>query len=1217
MILQTLSFRIFALVFFSICLGLAPNNYAHAQLFKKSKKKTEKEASTPKISKADSIKAVRAQRLDSIKNAQKAYFEELKKERQAKLDSTRKAQKAYNDSVQAARKHVLDSTRIAQKNYFDSVKLVRQQKLDSMKAVRQRVADSLRVIREYKQSKHYKDSVAAFRQARVDSIQAVRKAYFDSVRTERKRIMDSTLAVRKAYIDSIKAIQKKRSDSLAVVRAYRQSKRYKDSVQIVRKLRLDSMRAVRKQYFDSLAKERKRVNDSTIAVRKAFLDSMTTARNKYLDSVKAVRKIRSDSLAKLKEEREKERKLRRKNREKSRELALELKIKKKREAWSNEKMLKKKWSLPRQVIQNTFSRYNYYFNADKKMDEAIRNMLRFRQENYDSLLALYPFDPDRDSTVLAPDMDSIIQKASLGIQIHDPRTKWGDDLYLLLGQAYYYKGDYKNAAASFQYIVSLREKRKKKKNRSRKKSSSIVEKEDKGVMSVIKHRSVHNQAILWLARTYTESHKEGEAESVLDLIENDPNFPESLRGRLALEKAYIALSDGDYKGATEHLVKVSSDDKLPKWIRRRASYINGQLLQEQGEYVASAESFRKTIKLHPNIDMDFYARKNLAYSYMLSGTEQEKATAMLEKVLKDGKYAKYYEQVYFVLGQLAVNNNNTEEGIAYLEKSINSAKSSAEQKGKSFALLGNVYYNTRAYENAKNAYDSAAQFATAVPDDTFMSVAIKRGAVLEELTTPLRVIRHNDSLLDLSMKSPKEQKIIVRKYIKMLERRIADSIFQAENAGLNSIAKNGNNRRGNYANWYFSNPSQLQKGYNAFKQKWGNRELTDNWRRLSAGGFSGQSGNESSESESGEEVDENGIPTEESLLAAIPKAGEEQDEKLKEIRQAYIDVANAYVQALEDYPPAVHTLDTLNSRFPNHEHKAEELYIRYIIDLREGNLDKANEYSQHLLKDYSDTEWAKLVQPKEKEEVIKTDVSVANYYDETYQSLMNRDFAVVLTRARQGQKLYKDTVYNNRFRIMEAIALAGSGEYEYADSLLTDFMSTKPSSSLRTWAEAVLRYINKNKAANIGGKTTTATPSKPKQQAANIPKAQAPSNAPVAYKYDAKENHYVLFAFQQMEQRAMGVKAAVNDFNQFKFSSLKLSTDISMISAKQGVVQVKNFNGVSQAKIYIRMLQSTKQIFREYQKGEYELIMISESNYKKLLVDKDLAPYLKFYQSKY
>ncbi len=1203
----------------------ALQNDAHAQILKNlfGGDKEKKEQKTPKASsgnsRADSIRQARQRVLDSTKAARQNYFDSLKTVRQQKLDSTRTAQKKYNDSIQAARQHVLDSTRTAQKAYFDSVRTVRQHKLDSMKAVRQRVADSLRVIREYRQSNRYKDSVAAIRKARVDSIQTVRKAYFDSVRTERKRVMDSTIAVRKAYIDSIKAVQKKRADSLAVIRKYRQSDRYKDSVQVVRKMRLDSIRAERKAYYDSVAKERKRVNDSTIAVRKASLDSMAAVRRAYTDSIKAVRKVRSDSLAKLREEKTKERKAKAKQREKNKQLALELKIKKKREAWSNEQMLKKKWSPPRQVLQNTFTRYNYYFNADRKMDEAIKNMLRFRKENYDSLLALYPFDPDRDSSVLAPDMDSIIQKASVGIQIHDPRTKWGDDLYLLLGQAYYYKGDYENASSSFRYVVSLREKRKKKKNkssRSRSKSKgpkSIVEEEDKGVLKVIKHRSVHNQAILWLARTYTEAHKEGEAESVLDLIENDPNFPDALKGRLALEKAYIRLSDGDRRGASEYLTQVATDKKLPDWVRRRGAYINGQILQEQGDYITSAESFKQSLKLHPDIDMDFYARKNMAYSYMLSNDEEREKEAIvtLEKVLKDGKYRQYYEQVYFVLGQLAVSSGNTEDGIAYLQKGIQATKSTPEQKGRSFAMLGNVYYDLRQYENAKNSYDSAVQFITSLPDDTLMDIAVKRGGVLENITQPIRLIRTNDSLLALAAMTPKEQRSVVRKYIKAEEKRIADSIFQAENAGVNAQLRNSSGRKGNYANWYFSNPSLMQKGYNSFKQKWGNRELNDNWRRLSAGGFSG--GGNSDNGEDQVETTGNGIPTEEALLAFIPNDKKVQDEKRKEIRRAYMDVATAYIQDLEDYDPARATLDTLNIRYPDHEYKAEELYLRYIMELRNNNLEKAKAISEQLTKEYPKTEWAKLVVPQKSVSTIDPKVSVSKFYDETYGLLMAREYSKVLPRARQGQKTYTDTIYNQRFKIMEAIALAGMGDYEYADSILTDFMTKHSTSSLREWAEAILRYVNKNKSGTVGGKT----PAKPVPPPPPIPEAKAPTSAPTEFTYDSKERHYVLFAFKQMEQRAMGVKAAITDFNKFKFSSLNLTTSVAMLNSNRGFVRVESFPGVNQTKIYLRMLKNTKQIFREYNSTEYDLIIISENNLKKVLVDKELNSYLKFYKSKY
>ena len=51
-------------------------------------------------------------------------------------------------------------------------------------------------------------------------------------------------------------------------------------------------------------------------------------------------------------------------------LALELKIQKKRELFSNENMLKKGWYFPRNFIQNLFTRFNYHFNAQKKIKEA-------------------------------------------------------------------------------------------------------------------------------------------------------------------------------------------------------------------------------------------------------------------------------------------------------------------------------------------------------------------------------------------------------------------------------------------------------------------------------------------------------------------------------------------------------------------------------------------------------------------------------------------------------------------------------------------------------------------------------------------------------------------------------------------------------------------------------------------------------------------------------
>lgn len=1174
----------------------------------------------------DSLRIARQQKLDSTRAAQQKYNDSLRIARQNKLDSTRTAQKKYNDSVRAERARILDSTRVAQKQYFDSLKVAREHHLDSVKRVRQRISDSLAVIREYKQSKRYKDSVTAFRQARLDSIKLVRQIRLDSIKAERKRVTDSIVAVRKAYVDSIRAIQKKRSDSLALIREYRQSKRYKDSVQVVRKMKSDSIKAVRTAYYDSISTERKRVNDSIAAVRKAYTDSITTARKIYTDSLKEVRKIRSDSLAKLKAKREKDKIAREKNREEKAKLKFELKIKKKREAYNNETMLKKRWGFPRSVFQNTFTRFNYYFNADQKMDEALDNMQRFRRENYDSLLALFPFNPDRDSSVLVSDMDSIIQKASLGIQIHDPRTKWGDDLYLLLGQAYYYKGDYKNASDAFKYVVSLRDKKKKKKKKTKEKNS-VVQAEKKGINKMLSHRSVHNEAILWLARVYTQQKKEGDAESVLDLIETDPNFSGSLEGRVALEKSFIRLSQEDYKGAIRPLHVVANDSKLPDWVRMRAAYISGQIQQKYEAYPESAEDFKTVLAIHPKIDMDFYAKKNMATSLMLAGGAQEDAVVVLQKILKDGKYAKYYEQVYYLLGRLSINGGQMEDAVAYLKSGINAAKSTDEQKAKSYATLGDVYYTQHKYEPAKDAYDSASVYMGSAPEGVLMETALRRSVALGKLTEPLRTIRHNDSLLSLSMMSEKEQRSVVRKYIKMLEDRRADSIFQVENAGLNAALKNASNNsnrsKNNYANWYFSNPALMQKGYNDFKQKWGSRENVDNWRRSSAGGFA-QNSNSSYDAE-GADVDINGIPTEESLLALIPNSQEGKDSTLLNIRQAYITAANAYVNDLEDYPPAIVLLDTMDIRFPKHEFSAEALYLRYIIALKQNKLDDAKKYSAQLLEEFPDSKWAKLVKPTEDGDGLSAGgLNVVTYYDKTYGMLLQRDYEAVLPRAKDGQRLFDEPVYKDRFQIMEAIALAKLDKFAGADSVLTAYMTshTDPNDSLRRWADAVLKYISENRdlisklpasnaaAGNAAGNFVDTS-------AAGNSAAAASNTQPAKYTYDGKEEHYVLFSFRVQAQRTKGVQVGIDDFNKFKFGSLQLQTEINMLNSIDGVILVKSFTNKNQAVIYMNSLKKTKQLFREYQDNEYEIMMISKSNYAQLLASKDIQTYIRFFKSKY
>lgn len=1173
------------------------------------------------------------------------------------------------DSIRVARQRSLDSAKTARQHTLDSAKASRDAALAIQKAAQKKRTDSLAAIRKYKESKKYQDSVTKSRQARVDAMKAIQQARIDSMKLARQHVTDSMTRARTAITTALKAAQKKRTDSLGAIRKYRESKRYSDSVAVVRKTRLDSLKLARKEINDSATAARKRVIDSATAARKLINDSTIAVRKKYMDSVKVVRKAKSDSLAVVKAAREKAAKQREKDRVKKMELAVNIKIQKKREAWSNEKMLKKSWSTPRKVVQNTFTRYNYYFNADRRMDDALLNMQRMKRESYDTLLALYPFDPDLDSMALKPDMDSIIQKASVGIQIHDPRTKWGDDLYLLLGQAFYYKGDYVNAATAFRYIVSLRELEKKNKEKNKPVSSrnraqpSIVEADKKGALDFLKHQAVHNEALLWLAHTYTEANKIGEAESVLDLLIADPNFPESLKGRYALEKAYLDLEQHNYRSAAPNLFVASNDESLPSWLRIRAAFLTAQLYQEQGKYKEAAERYEKVVDLHPKIDMDFYARKNIAYSMMSAGGKQEDAVASLKAMLKDGKYLAYYEQVYYVLGRLEANGNNTAAAETYLRKGLNAGRTTRKQRALSFAALGDVYYTTGNYVQSKLSYDSAAILGGRENTDPIFVNAAKRSKSLDAVAAPSNTIHTQDSLLALAAMSEKDQRAAIRKYIRTLEQRMSDSIARAESGGPVTAALPDGAPGEGTTSWYFSNPTLVQQGYNEFKRKWGNRTLADNWRRAAAAGagnFAGAVPIGTEPSAGAAQLDERGLPTEESLLAGIPKTTAEQEASKKLVRRAYVDLASAYVKQLEDYPRATKTLDDLDRRFAGHEYQAEALYLGYLTFLRQNQTAKAQSFANQLMQQYPATEWAALVRPASANEdgsgALASNASVAGFYDETYGLMQQRQFAEVLRRSRDGQRQYPDPRYTSRFQIMEAMALAGSGDYNRADTVIGAVLGSSPTDTLRIWAETVKTYINNNKpkdttrpnvpyntgvidpgsipeATNavpangtpipatspVPGTTVPAVADSSKNNAANgnIQPLPTPADAPKAFTYKPQDEHLFIFAFPKMEPRAMGVKAATGDFNTLKFSGQPLAVSAEMLSAQQGFVVVRGFSNAAKAKIYLNTFRGTSVLFREYKAGEYKLFSISAENYKKLIADRSIQPYLTYYKAHY
>lgn len=1130
----------------------------------------------------DTVKRKEVIRQASLKPGSPEYIDSMKQARQRYVDSMKSAQAALQDSLKKERQRIADSTAAANKRYNDSVRTVlevqkqeRQRIADSLKAIQVARKDSLDRIKAYKESKAYKDSVATARQARADSIAQARQA---------------------------------RADSLAQVRI-----RIKDSLAVVRKQMQDSLATVRKNMQDSLAAVRKQYNDSIQTVLTA-----QRARNQALkDSIAAVRAIRTDSLAKAKAEREALAKQRIKDRQKASNAKMRAKEQKKRDAYSNEDMRKKKWSFLRRAWHNTTTKYNYHFNAEERLRKVEENMLRNSITQYDSILPLFPFDPDVDSAKYAVDLDSLIRKAGVGIQIHDPRSRWQDNMYLIVGKAYYYKGDYKNAAAAFKYIVATaeNEKKEKAKKKDKKAEQALGELPDVESNNFLLHHTSKNDAIMWLARTLAQDSQLSLAQTVLNMMRSSKQYNNLLDGRFATVQSFVDLKQKNHPAAVNDLVALTEDKSSPDWLRQRAAFIRGQLLQKEGKFQASDSAFDKVIALRPEMEMDFYAKMNKVNNSINGGFSDTRALlASLQKMSRETKYKDYYDKIHFAQARVYEANKDTAMAIAEYRKAISTSTKNVSQKGLAFAGMGNIYYLQNNYNTAKSAYDSALAFLTEAQNPTY-GIAVQRAGALDYIAGPGNDAKYNDSLLRLAQMSDKEQLSIVRRQIRDMEKYLLDSLYAARNAANAPQALPApTSLSSGKQSWYFSNPSNMQKGIASFKQKWGDRKLKDDWNRSNPFGSSGSSGEEALAMSEEDQLRAT-LPSESDLMALIPKGKPAIDSVNKALETALYQLGIGYYKHMEDIPMALNTFDELDRKYPQHAYGAELTYYRYLTALNNNDKAKVSEYLAKLQSQFGNSEWAKMVTAASQEPGRGAEtggIAIAEHYEEAYNALMAQDFSKAYRDAEAAPALYPKEIspYQKKYTLVKYAAIAGNKDYKEADSLLTIFVAQNQNDETILWAKNLQQYVKvqleawRKDSARLSSQVSGPM--------------VLPGDSSLQYSYKPGNLHYVMVSTPVTDHKINGLRAGLRDYNGSKPARKQLEVSITPLDAQRSVIVVQEFKNAAEAKKYVAEISKVKELFREFSNAnEYEILIISNDNILKLYTDKNWQAYLDYYKSKY
>ncbi len=754
---------------------------------------------------------------------------------------------------------------------------------------------------------------------------------------------------------------------------------------------------------------------------------------------------------------------------------------------ASERTADKKFTKLRRFIQNNVTHYNYYFNANTKINTVIENAKLSQQDDYTKLLSYYPYSLENTSSQNG-ELDSVIYKSTAGILIHDLRTDWVDNLYLLIGKSYFFKKEFDSAALTFQFINYNLFPRNKKEDddrivgensRSYSSSLSIADKEKRNIFKrMFTKPPSRNDALVWMTRTFIEQDKYGEAAGMINILQNDPNFPRRLKNDLDELISYWFYKQQNYDSSAIYLEKSLSniDDKV---VKSRQYFLLGQLYEMSGVFDKSSKFYSKSAHKTADPLLDIYARLNDAKMLRNSGSLKElnNSIATLLKMAKKDKYESYRDIIYYSAGILTMKKPDTTQSVMLFRKSLSYNENNPLYSNKAHLALGKIAYLQKEYKKAADHYDSLDLNMLDANEDS-AEVAVRKSA-LRRVANLLDVISIEDSLQILATLSKKDIETAVKKQIKkkkkeMGEYAAGEEAFVQENALSSTFDNNANasidlfDNNAAKGDWYFYNNALKSRGYSEFKSKWGKRENVDNWRRKSAIAMSSTNNNadpmaevDSQKNVTKENADNSGNISAESLTDAIPLTPEKMALSNQKITDALIELAQLFEMELMDYQQAIFTYEIYLQRFPDSLRNGEIYLGLYHCYTKLNETAKAAYYKSLIDSEFCESRSSVVVNKPALLMPDKNNPEVEKLYQQVYDLFISGQFEEALKLKEKADCDYGDHYWTPQLLYIWAIYEARSRNDNTAISLLNNIVTNYPQSPLNDRAATLISVIQR------------------------------------------------------------------------------------------------------------------------------------------------------------
>lgn len=927
----------------------------------------------------------------------------------------------------------------------------------------------------------------------------------------------------------------------------------------------------------------------------------------------------------------------------------------------SEKSDQKKFNVPRRFIQNTVTHYNYVFNANNKLNDILERAKLAWKDDYSQLLPFYNYSLDvtaRDSIQL----DSVIYKSSTGIALHDLRSDWADNLYLLWGQSYYLQKKFDSAYLMFQFInyaFAPKEKDGYYKTIGSKQDGNsaftISTKEKNSIpRRIFSEPPSRNDAFIWQIRNFLVQDQFPEASSLIVVLKSDPQFPSRLQNDLHEVQALYFYKQNMWDSAAFHLENALSN-ATNKQEKARWEYLVAQLYEKAGNYKEAGKYYARVSVHTTDLVMDIYA-KLASVRVNRDGTDKtiERNVAELMKMAKRDRYEEYRDIIYYMAAQMELEANNTDGALAMLLKSTQYPGTDLQQRNKAFLQLADLSFLKKMFRQAYNFYDS---INVTDPSITNPDAIDRRKTAAGLLADNMEIIARQDSLQRIAGLPESDRKEYVHKLVRQLRKA----------SGLKDEAINAVNpiNLPNTANppptdlfgttkgeWYFYNSTLRTQGQNDFKARWGNRPNVDNWRRSAviAKGSVVQTGNQPAGTDNGSgSTGGSADITFDNLYDRLPLTPEKLALSNDSIKNALFILGKGYIQEIEDCSAGTETLEKLRSQFSDFQPMDEVLFNLYYCYHKNGETTKADGIRQLMNKQYSGSNFTAIVTTGKNPKAV-VNPEATKIYESIYDLFIEGNFTEALARKKEADQTFGKNYWTPQLLYIQAVYHIKQREDSAAIDVLNTIIAQFPASPLAEKALNMINVVKRRKQiedeltnlqitrhedsvtttpvapvtqAPAPGKDTTSTVKtnpvppvvkNPAPPLTDTTTKQAPKGS-TPYTFQPNAPYFVVLVLNKVDPVFSNeAKNAFFRYNRDTYYNKIFTMDLLELNADYRLLLTSPFATAQEAVDYVDKAKpkTATEIIPWLKGGKYNFIIISQSNLDLLKTNKDVDTYKAF-----